>query len=772
MNVNTKGVIGQSVQRIEDRPLIIGKGMFAGDISFAHQLHMRIVRSTSAHGTIKRIDVSAARALPGVHAIWTAADIPEIGPIDFREGKIEKLEPYRQPVLANGRVRYVGEPVAAVFATDAYTAEDAADLVEVEIEDLPVIMDARSAPGEFAPGLSTEAAIITQGFGDTASAFASAHAIVEIEVSVGRHSGVPLETRGAIGRYDAARDVLELHGAAKVPHKNKETLARVFARPASALHLFEYHVGGGFGVRGEIYPEDILVLAAALRFGGAVKWIEDRREHLMAANQSREQHHKVRAAVDEKGALLAIENEFWHDQGAYPRTHAMRVAETTCGILPGPYRVGAYKAVGHYTLTNKTPAATYRAPGRYETNFVRERLLDAIAARLNISRIDVRKENLIRADEMPYARPLEVLEDDVSYDSGDYAGLLDKSLKAIQWDDLQGELATRRANGELVGVGVAAFVEKSGLGPSDGAHVCVDTTGAIEVITGGASVGQGFETVMAQVCAEALGTDYRKIRVVHGRTDRIDFGIGAHASRATVMTANAVHAAALKVREKALSFAAEMLQSEVSTLDIADGRVIRRGEPDGPSISLGDIANHLRPAAKLRRGREPGLSSDGWFDTDHQVYPYGNQIAVVAIDRETGAVNVEQYVIAYDIGRAINPVLVRGQILGGFAQGLGGALYEEFLYDQRGEPLSVTFVDYLMPTANEVPAVQVIIAEDAPSPRNPLGIKGAGESGIAAVGAAIASAVDDALGAPGAITQLPITPQRLKRIIDRLAPRA
>jgi aerobic carbon-monoxide dehydrogenase large subunit len=771
MNANAKGVIGQSVQRIEDRPLIIGKGMFAGDISFAHQFHMRIVRSTSAHGTIKRIDTTAARALPGVYAVWTAADIPEIGPIDFREGKIEKLEPYRQPVLATDRVRYVGEPVAAVFACDAYTAEDAADLVEVEIEDLPVIMDARSAPGEFAPGLSTEAAIISQGFGDTGSAFASAHAIVEIEVSVGRHSGVPLETRGAIGRYDAARDVLELHGAAKVPHKNKETLARLFGRPASALHLFEYHVGGGFGVRGEIYPEDILVLAAALRFGGAVKWIEDRREHLMAANQSREQHHKVRAAVDAKGALLAIENEFWHDQGAYPRTHAMRVAETTCGILPGPYRVGAYKAVGHYTLTNKTPAATYRAPGRYETNFVRERLLDAIAARLNISRIDVRKENLIRSDEMPYARPLEVLEDDVSYDSGDYSGLLDKSLKAIGWDDLQGELAARRAKGELVGVGVAAFVEKSGLGPSDGAHVCVDTTGAIEVITGGASVGQGFETVMAQVCAEALGTDYRKIRVVHGRTDRIDFGIGAHASRATVMTANAVHAAALKVREKALSFAAEMLQSDASILDIVDGRVVRRGEPDGPSISLGDIANHLRPAAKLRRGREPGLSSDGWFDTDHQVYPYGNQLAVVALDRETGAVNVEQYVIAYDIGRAINPVLVRGQILGGFAQGLGGALYEEFLYDQRGEPLSVTFVDYLMPTANEVPAVQVIIAEDAPSPRNPLGIKGAGESGIAAVGAAIASAVDDALGAPGAITQLPITPQRLKRIIDKLAKR-
>ncbi len=636
MNANAKGVIGQSVQRIEDRPLILGKGMFAGDISFAHQLHMRVVRSTSAHGTVKRIDASAARALPGVHAVWTAADIPEIGPIDFREGKIEKLEPYRQPVLANGRVRYVGEPVAAVFATDAYTAEDAADLVEVEIEDLPVIMDARSTPGEFAPGLSTEAAIITQGFGDTASAFASAHAIVEIEVSVGRHSGVPLETRGAIGRYDAARDVLELHGAAKVPHKNKETLARLFGRPASALHLFEYHVGGGFGVRGEIYPEDILVLAAALRFGGAVKWIEDRREHLMAANQSREQHHKVRAAVDEKGALLAIENEFWHDQGAYPRTHAMRVAETTCGILPAPI-----------ASARTRPSVTIRSPTR--------RLRPPIARRAAMKRISCAsacstpspRVSTFRAStcarKTSFARtrchtrePLEVLEDDVSYDSGDYSGLLDKSLKAIRWDDLQGELAARRAKGELVGVGVAAFVEKSGLGPSDGAHVCVDTNrrrrshhrrrvgwpGLRD--RHGAGLRRGAWNRLSENSRRAW--PHRSHRLRHR----------AHASRATVMTANAVHAAALKVREKALSFAAEMLQSDAAILDIVDGRVVRRGEPDGPSISLGEIANHLRPAAKLRRGREPGLSSDGWFDTDHQVYPYGNQIAVVALDRENG----------------------------------------------------------------------------------------------------------------------------------------
>ena len=769
MTAQPKGPIGQSLARIEDAPLVTGRGRFVGDISFPHQLHMRVVRSAHAHGLIRSIDTRSARDVPGVYAIWTAQDIPEIGPIDFREGKIEKLEPYRQPVLAIDRVRYIGEPVAIVFATDPYIAEDAADLVEIDIEELPVILAADAPPGDFGGGLSTEAAIVRQGFGDVEVAFEKAHAIVEIDVSIGRHSGVPLETRGAIGRYDAARDLLELHGAGKVPHKNRESLARLFGRSTAQLHLFEPHVGGGFGVRGEIYPEDILVLAAALRFERPVKWIEDRREHLIACNHSRQQRHKIRAAVDDTGLLLGIENEFWHDQGAYPRTHAMRVAETTCGILPGPYHVGAYKATGHYRLTNKTPAATYRAPGRYETNFVRERLLDAIAARLGISRIDVRRRNLIRADEMPYARPLSVLEDDVSYDSGDYSGLLDKSLALIGWDALQDELAQRRRNGECVGAGLALFVEKSGLGPSDGARVNVDTTGGIEVITGGASVGQGFETVMAQVCAEALGSDYRKIRVVHGRTDRIEYGIGAHASRATVMTANAVHAAALKVREKALAVAGELLQADPASLDIHEGQVVQRDRAGGPSIGLGTIAHHLRPSSPTRRGRDPGLCADGWFDTAHQTYPYGNQIAVVKVDRETGAVHVERYVIAYDIGRAINPMLVRGQILGGFAQGLGGALYEEFLYDDRGEPLSVTFADYLIPTMHEVPAVDVIISEDAPSTRNPLGIKGAGESGIAAVGAAIASAVEDALRAPGSITSLPITPQRLKKILDETA---
>jgi aerobic carbon-monoxide dehydrogenase large subunit len=765
MTVEPTAWIGASVERLEDPPLVTGRGRFAGDVSFPHQLHMRIVRSSHAHGRLRATDVAQALALPGVAAVWTAADIAGLPPIEFREGPNAKLAPFRQPVLAKDHVRYVGEPIAAVFATDAYVAEDAAELVNVDIDELEAVVEASAPAGEFSAGLTTEPTICRQGYGDIAGAFKNAAAVVELNLTIGRHSGVPLETRGAIGRYDAARDVLELHGATKVPHRNRESLAQMLGRSPAGLHLYETHVGGGFGVRGEIYPEDVLVLVAAMRLGRPVKWLEDRREHMIAANHSRQQHHIIRAAVDAEGRLLGIDDEFFHDQGAYIRTHGTRVADSACGMLPGPYRLPHYRIRGHFRLTNKTPAATYRAPGRYETNFVRERLMDAIARKLDLSRIEVRCRNLIGPDEMPHARPLDALGDEVVFDSGDYRGLLDKALARCDWDKLDHAVMQRRRAGECVGLGLAMFVEKSGLGPTDGARVNVHTGGAVEVITGGASVGQGFETVIAQVCAETLGVDYRRVRVVHGRTDRIEYGIGAHAARATVMTANATAVAASKVRAKALELAAQLLQSDAASLTIANGS-IGRADGMGPAISLGEIAHHLRPSSPTRGHRDPGLSAEGWFTTDHMTYPYGVQIAQVRIDRGTGAVAVEKMLIAFDIGRAINPMLVRGQLVGGFVQGLGGALFEEFQYDDRGQPLSVTFADYLMPTAHEVPAVDVLMTEDAPSTCNPLGIKGVGEGGVAAVGAVIASAVDDALGGKGLITRLPITPQTIKAIVD------
>ncbi len=760
-------VLGHPVPRIEDRPLVTGHGRYAGDVSFPHQLHMRIVRSSHAHARIVAIDTAAARALPGVVAVWTVDDIADLPPIDFRDPSAAALKPYRQPVLARGRVRYVGDPVVAVFAEDPYAAEDAAELVDITAEPLPVLMDAH-ALGEFDDGRGSEPTIVRHSFGDIEAAFAKAHAIVELELTIGRHSGVPMETRGAIGRYDAARDVLELHGAAKVPHRNKDTLVRMLGRSPHSLHLFEGHTGGGFGIRGELYPEDVLVLMAALRLGRPVKWIEDRREHLIAANHSRQQHHRVRAAVDPQGRLLGLEDEFFHDQGAYVRTHGARVVGRTMSMLTGPYKVGAYRAVGHFRLTNKTPAATYRAPGRYEGTFVRERIMDAIAARLGIDRIELRRRNLIPGDEMPFTIAFdEPGAEELVLDSGDYPALLDKALAHFKWDEVVADVTRRRAAGEAVGTGIGLFVEESGRGPADGAKISVDTDGTVEVVTGGASVGQGFATAMAQICAEALGTDYSRIRVVHGRTDRIAFGIGAHAARATVMTGGAVNETAIKLRQKALHYASQLLQTPTESLDIVDGVVRRKGGDGGPSISLADIAKRVAPGAELLHGREPGLSAEAWFHTDHTVFPYGAQLAVVRVDRDTGQATVERLMIAYEVGRAVNPMMLEGQLVGGAIQGVGGALLEEFTYDENGEPLAVSFADYLMPTLRDAPAVDVLITEDAPSPRNPLGLKGGGEGGINAVGAVVAGAIDDAIGMAGAVTRLPVTPQRLKEILNR-----
>jgi len=765
-------VLGHAVTRLEDPPLITGRGRYAGDINFPHQLHMRIVRSSHAHGKIVSIDTTAAKALPGVVAIWTVEDIADLGPVDFRADRgAEVLKPYRQPVLAKGRVRYVGDPVAAVFAEDPYIAEDAAELVEIEIEELPVYLDASLPPGEFDSGKSAEGAVLRHSFGDIEAAFKKAHTIVELDLLTGRHSGVPMETRGAIGVYDASRDILELHGAAKVLHRNRETLVKMLGRSPSSLHVHESHVGGGFGIRGELYPEDVLVLVAAQRLGRPVKWIEDRREHLMCANHSRQQRHKARIAVDADGRILGMDDEFFHDQGAYVRTHGANVANRTMCMLTGPYKVPAFRAISHYRLTNKTPAATYRAPGRYESTFVRERLMDAVAEKLGIDRLELRRRNLIKTSDMPFTIAFdEQGVEELLLDSGDYDLLLDKALAAFGWDELQEELKRRRANGESVGFGLAMFVEESGRGPSDGAKATVDTSGEVELVTGGASLGQGFETSMAQICAEALGVDYKRIRVIHGQTDRIAQGIGAHAARATGLTGGAVHVTATKLRAKALEFAAELLQTPADDLDIVDGTVMKRGNPGGPTVTLADIAKKLTPGAKILRGRDPHLAVEGFYNTEHTVFPYGIHLAVVRVDRETGQTVVERFMVAYDVGRAVNPAMVEGQLVGGCVQGLGGALYEEFDYDKRGEPLSVTFADYLMPTVREVPKIEVLLTEDAPSPHHPLGLKGAGEGGINGVGAAIAAAIDDALGVPGAVTQLPVTPQRMKEILKKVMP--
>lgn len=759
--MSAAGSIGRSLKRLEDRPLLLGRGRFAADQNFPGQLTMRVVRSNVAFGRIRGVDIRAALRAPGVAAVWTFADVERIPPIDFRLSKVAGLEPFRQTVLARDYVRYVGDPIAVVFAEDVYAAEDAAELVEVDIEALPPYLVASDEPPAFMPAvhpdLNAEAAVVTKGYGDIDAAFARAHRVVEVEFVVGRHSAVPMETRGAVANFDPAKGQLSMLGAAKVPHFNRNTIANMLDLPGAMVQLYEGHVGGGFGVRGELYPEDVLVCHAAMRLKRPVKWIEDRHENLVAANHSRDQVHRLRAAVDARGFILGLEARIFADQGGYIRTHGVTVSDLAAALLPGPYLVPAYRVTAHVRLTNKTPSGTYRAPGRYESTFARERLLDRIAHTLGLDLIDVRRVNLIPAERMPFNRGTDTLGTHVVYDSGDYALLLDKLLAHLRMTELQAALAARRRAGEHVGFGLAFFVEKSGLGPADKAIVTVEPDGQIEIVTGAASVGQGIETAMAQICAETLQVPIESMRVIHGQTDRIDVGMGAFASRVTVMTGSAVMAASQALRDQAIAAASVMLAQPVNELAFADGAVTHRS---GSSLPLGEIAR--RKAALGER-----LSAEGWFRADHMNYPYGVHAAVVRVDPETCGVAIERFVVAVDLGRMINPMLVEGQIVGGVAQGVGGALLEEFVYDASGQPQATTFADYLMPTMSEMPPVEALLFEDAPSPQNPLGVKGAGEGGINAAGAAIAAAVDDALGRPGAITRLPIHPTRLHRVLHQ-----
>jgi CO/xanthine dehydrogenase Mo-binding subunit len=610
--------------------------------------------------------------------------------------------------------------------------------------------------------------VVEKAYGDLDVAFAGAPVVVEMEMTVGRHSAVPMETRGALARYDATSSILEMFGAAKVPHYNRGAIARMLGMPTASVVLREVHVGGGFGVRGELYPEDVLVCWAARRTGRPVRWVEDRREHMLAANHSRDQVHRIRAAVDEDGWVRGVDAEFWVDQGAYLRTHETTVSELTSSMLPGPYVWPAYRCMGHVRLSNKTPCGTYRAPGRYESSFVRERLMDVIAHRLGLDPVEIRRRNLIPAGSMPYERGISALGTEVTYDSGDYESLLDRLVDHLDYVGLQSDLAARRSRGEAVGFGVGFFIEKSGLGPFEGVKVTVDEAGYVVVVTGAASIGQGVETCLAQICAETLGVGIERVRVRHGQTDDMAWGMGAFASRVTVMAGSATLIAARRVRRKALEVAAEFLEAPLEDLTIEDGRVFVRGSPDGPAMTLGEAARRLRPGPAVD---EPGLAAEGWFEVGHMVYPYGIHAVVVRVDRDTGEVEPERLIVAYEVGRAVNPGLVDGQIHGGAAQGLGGALLEEFLYDESAQPLAGSFMDYLMPTMEEMPPVEVLVTEDAPSPLNPLGVKGAGEGGITAVGAAIANAVADALGRPEDVTRLPLSPERVRRISERHAGR-
>ncbi|HEY0225407.1 MAG TPA: molybdopterin cofactor-binding domain-containing protein, partial [Mycobacterium sp.] len=495
-----------------------------------------------------------------------------------------------------------------------------------------------------------------------------------------------------------------------------------------------------------------------MRLRAPIKWIEDRQEHLVATNHSRGQQHTLRALVRTRdGWLEALDDRFVLDQGAYVRTHGATVASLTASMLPGPYVIPNFRSRAHVRLTHKTPAGTYRSPGRYEGTFARERLIDTVAGALGIDRCEIRRRNFIPAQSMPYQRPIQAMGTDLVHDSGDYELLLQKAASHFDFDGIRTAVEARRAAGDAVGFGLACFVEKSGIGPVEGARVSVDTAGSVTLFSGASSVGQGVDTVLAQIVGEALDIPHHQVRVVRGQTDQFDYGRGAFATRLAVMAGSAAKIAGDNLVAKAKRVAAQQLNVSVEEVELVGGHVGVAAKPH-QSMSLAAIASCLEPVSASVMKETPGLSADGWFQTDHMTYPYGLHAAVIQLDRGTGGVEVERFFVAYDVGRALNLTLVEGQIAGGVAQGIGGALYEEFLYAPEGTPLCTSFMDYLIPTLEVVPPIEILVTEDAPSPLNPLGVKGAGEGGTTAVAAAIASAVDDALQHCGAITSVPIQP--------------
>jgi CO/xanthine dehydrogenase Mo-binding subunit len=757
--------VGRSVLRLEDDRLLRGVGRFVDDVDVPGQLWLRVVRSPLAHARIVGVDVTAALGAPGVVAALTGEDVREVEAIPLRlEWPGYELEPFLQPVLARDKVRYVGEPVAVVVAETQYGAEDAAELVEVELDPLPAVLDARDGIADGADRLredrSNKVVLMQKGYGDVEAAFADAGHVVRAELVTGRHTGVPMETRGLVADYDPGRRRLTIWGATLVTHYHRRVLSRLLGLALNQIEYRPTDSGGSFGVRGDFFPEDFLVAYLAYKLGRPVKWTEDRAEHLVATNHARQQRYEIEGAFDSEGRLLGLRAEIWHDKGAYLRPTGVTVAEITLGILPGPYRLPSYEAKLHVVTTNKTPIGAYRAPGRYQTTFARERLLDIAAAQIGIDPVTIRRRNLISPEEIPWEPGLVYAGEPFLLDSGDFTGILEKSLEASRYREWQEEAARLREEGRLVGTGIGYWIDKSGLGVYETAAVDVDPSGKIRVLTGGASTGQGIETVMAQIAADVLSVSPEQIEVVYGDTNLIPDGVGSWSSRSTVIGGSAVRAAALATVEKARRLAGKLLEAAEDDLVVTDGRVFVEGSP-ASGMSFGELAaaNDTLTAESL--GEEPGLGARRIYIDQHMNYPYGVNLVQLEIDPDTGGIDVRRAFCSAECGKAINPMLVAGQAAGGVAQGLGGALLEEFVYDEDGSPLATSFMDYLLPTALEVPPIETLLLEDAPTPSNPLGAKGMGETGIIGVGAAIGNATDDALQRPDTVHALPVTPERM-----------
>ena len=765
----TQTYIGAPIRRGEDIRFLTGKATFIDDVKLPGMLYATVLRSPHAHARIKAVDVSEALKLTGVASVLTFADLPAgVKPIPLRMYQLQGLDRFLQYPLARGKVGYVGEPVALVAAVDRYVAEDGADAIAVEYEPLEVVPDIEAALRGDVIIHEEQGTNVAGGhhvkLGDVDGAFRGAEYTRKEVLRVHRHTGNPMETRGLLASYDAGRNEVTVWGMTKVPHFNRAVLSSLLELPEHRIHFIEPDVGGGFGIRGEFYPEDFLIPYAAMKLGRPVKWIEDRREHLMAANHSREVRCELEIAARRDGTLLGMRAQIHGDMGAHIRTHGGLVPASTAGVLPGPYRIPAYEAHIHCVMTNKMGVGTYRAPGRYESCYFRERMLDMVAEDLGMDPIDLRRKNLIQPEEIPYELgPTRPGIASTIFDSGDYPRALEHALDRFGYDELK-PLQGQKRDGRYHGIGIGWFVKNTGLGPSEGARVAITGPESVAVYLGIATLGQGHETVMAQICADALGVPIEWITVFHGHTDLMPWGGGTYSSRGTVMAGNAVHLTAEALKSRLLQVASQRLETDPAGLEFHSGKVHAAGA-DQPLLGLGELLEMTRPG-KVTGGDAPGLEATEYFHTDRLTYTYGGHLVHVAVDPETGMVAILRYLVLEDVGRAVNPLLVHGQALGAAAQGIGGTMLEELAYNEDGQLLTTTLLDYPLPSSMEIPPVESIITEYSPSPLNPLGVKGAGEGGIVACGAALSNAVSHALSSLGIqIKELPLTPDRIRRLI-------
>jgi carbon-monoxide dehydrogenase large subunit len=765
--------IGASPRRKEDAPLLQGRGRYLDDLKRPGIAHLGVVRSLHAHARLRGVDAAEARAMPGV-LVFAAADLPEVArgiPAPF--GGTPSTRPYVQQILASQVVRYVGEPVAVVVADDPYRLHDAMDAVAVDYDPLPPVMtpDA-AAKGESRvhEGWPDNAAVVARGsIGDAERAIRSGDVIVEERLRHPRLTAVPIEPRGVLAYRDGESGPLVVWSSTQNPYMVRDIVSVVLGIPAEEVRVLAPDVGGGFGPKGCAYHEELLVPAVALRLGRPVKWVEGRREHFVATGHDREQVHSVRIAFRRDGTIVAIEDAFQADVGAYP-VEGTGLTLNTVNHMPGPYRVPHYRSVGTSYVTNKTQNAAYRGAGRPEAVFVMERLLDISARRLGLDPIELRRRNLVKPGEMPYRSGITYKDGvTVTYDPGDFPAALDRALELLHYRELRTRQAGQANTSRRLGLGVACYVQGSGVGPYEGAQVRVDPSGQVFVTIGVAAQGQGHQTTLAQICAAELGVALEDVHIIAGDTQLFPIGMGTGGSRVAANAGPAVARTTREVKVRAQQVAAELLECAPDDVRIEGGRVFVAGVP-GRAVTLGRVAHAALRSKALRKTGEPGLQRCSYFYPDTVTWAFGTQAAAVEVDLETCDIRLLAYAVVHDSGHAINPTIVDGQLQGGAAQGIGAGLWEELVYDDAGQLVTGSLMDYGMPKADQLPMLPVARL-DHPSVVNELGIKGVGESGAIPGAAAIANAVEDAVADLGVtIREVPITPARLFQLIEEAKP--